>query len=162
MRCEIGNSDKRSLREVERERVDRYSRSYRVICAASAEDAVAELEALAAAGEDVALVLAAQSLGRMMGGELLGKVRDIHAHAQRGLLIEWGSWGDGQTAEEIFEAMARRQIEYYVIRPSLSPDELFHQGSMNRVASAVGEGSIAIKLVHELFAAEQIHPRDRV
>ena len=36
------------------------------------------------------------------------------------------------------------------------------QGSMNRVASAVGEGSIAIKLVHELFAAKQIHPRDRV
>ena len=35
-------------------------------------------------------------------------------------------------------------------------------GSMNRVASAVGEGSIAIKLVHELFAAEQLHPRDRV
>jgi thioredoxin reductase (NADPH) len=25
-------------------------------------------------------------------------------------------------------------------------------GSMNRVASAVGEGSIAIKLIHELFA----------
>ena len=35
-------------------------------------------------------------------------------------------------------------------------------GSMNRVSSAVGEGSIAIKLVHELFAAEQLHPRDRV
>ena len=29
-------------------------------------------------------------------------------------------------------------------------------GSMNRVASAVGEGSIAIKLVHDLFAAEQL------
>jgi thioredoxin reductase (NADPH) len=28
-------------------------------------------------------------------------------------------------------------------------------GSMSRVASAVGEGSIAIKLIHELFAAEQ-------
>jgi thioredoxin reductase (NADPH) len=28
------------------------------------------------------------------------------------------------------------------------------RGSMNRVASAVGEGSIAIRLVHELFAAE--------
>jgi thioredoxin reductase (NADPH) len=35
-------------------------------------------------------------------------------------------------------------------------------GSMNRVASAVGEGSIAIKLVHELFEAEQIYQRDRV
>jgi thioredoxin reductase (NADPH) len=29
-------------------------------------------------------------------------------------------------------------------------------GSMNRVASAVGEGSIAIRLVHELFVAEQL------
>ena len=28
-------------------------------------------------------------------------------------------------------------------------------GSMNRVAAAVGEGSIAIRLVHELFEAEQ-------
>jgi thioredoxin reductase (NADPH) len=35
-------------------------------------------------------------------------------------------------------------------------------GSMNRVASAVGEGSIAIKLVHELFETEQLHPHDRV
>jgi thioredoxin reductase (NADPH) len=86
-----------------------------------------ELEALAAAGEDVALVLAAQWLGGASGSKLLGGVRDLHAHAQRGLLIEWGSWGDGRTAEEIFEAMARRQIEYYVIRPSQSPDELFHQ-----------------------------------
>jgi thioredoxin reductase (NADPH) len=28
-------------------------------------------------------------------------------------------------------------------------------GSMNRVASAVGEGSIAIKLINDLFAADQ-------
>ena len=28
-------------------------------------------------------------------------------------------------------------------------------GSMNRVASAVGEGSIAVRLVHDLFAAER-------
>jgi thioredoxin reductase (NADPH) len=32
-------------------------------------------------------------------------------------------------------------------------------GSMSRVASAVGEGSIAIRLVHELLAAEQIPSR---
>jgi len=105
------DEDERSLRDVERELVDRYSRSYRVVCVSSAEDAMVELEALAAAGDDVALVLAAQRLGETTGGELLGKVRDLHAHAQRGLLIEWGSWGDGQTAEEIFQAMARRHIE---------------------------------------------------
>jgi thioredoxin reductase (NADPH) len=28
--------------------------------------------------------------------------------------------------------------------------------SMNRVASAVGEGSIAVRLVHDLFALEQL------
>ena len=35
-------------------------------------------------------------------------------------------------------------------------------GSMNRVASAVGEGSIAIRLVHELVAAEEGQLRDPV
>jgi thioredoxin reductase (NADPH) len=121
------DEDERALRVVERELLGRYERGYRVVCVGSAEDAIAELLALERAGEDVALVLAAQSFEGTTGGELLGKVRDIHAHAQRGLLIEWGSWGDGRTAEEIFQAMARRQIEYYVIRPSQSPDELFHQ-----------------------------------
>lgn len=121
------DEDEGALRAVERELVDRYSRGYRVICVSSQDEAMAHLKTLADAGEDVALVLAAHHLGQALGDELLGKVRDLHAHAQRGLLIEWGSWGDGQTAGEIFEAMARRQIEYYVIRPSRSPDELFHQ-----------------------------------
>jgi thioredoxin reductase (NADPH) len=121
------DEDAHSLRAVERELVDRYSQSYRVVCVSSAEDAMVELEALADAGEDVALVLAAQWLSKTTGSELLSKVRARHAHAQRGLLIEWGSWGDGRTGEAIFQAMARRQIEYYVIRPSRSPDELFHQ-----------------------------------
>jgi len=121
------DEDPQALSEVERELVDRYSRSYRVVCSSSAEEAMAELRALREAGEDVALVLAAQSFEAMSGGELLGRAREIHAHVQRGLLIDWGSWGDGHTAEEIFEAMARRHIEYYVIRPSQTPDELFHQ-----------------------------------
>jgi len=121
------DEDSAALGEIERELVDRYARSYRVVCVTSAEEARAELEALAAAGEDVALVLSAQHLGGIRGGELLGRVRELHPHAQRALLIEWGSWGAGETAEEIFQAMARRQIEYYVIRPSQTPDELFHQ-----------------------------------
>ena len=34
-------------------------------------------------------------------------------------------------------------------------------GSVKRVASAVGEGSIAVQLIHRLFAAEQREPRGR-
>lgn len=119
--------DPGSLGDVERELLDRYARGYRVVCVPSAAQATAQLDALAAAGEDVALVLAAPELDGTSGSELLSKVRDLHPHAQRGLIIDWGSWGDGKTADVIFQAMARRQIEYYVIRPSQSPDELFHQ-----------------------------------
>ena len=32
-------------------------------------------------------------------------------------------------------------------------------GSVKRVASAVGEGAIAVQLVHSLFADELLHPR---
>jgi pimeloyl-ACP methyl ester carboxylesterase len=51
----------------------------------------------------------------------------LHPQAQRGLLIDYGSWGDGPTGEAIFRAMALRQIDYYAIRPTRAPDELFHQ-----------------------------------
>ncbi len=121
------DEDPRALSAVERELVSRYAENYRVVCMASAEEAMAELQGLAGAEDDVALVMAAQSFAGTTGTELLSKVRDLHPHAQRALMIEWGSWGDGQTAGEIFQAMSRRQIEYYVIRPSQSPDELFHQ-----------------------------------
>jgi len=121
------DEDERLLGAIERELSDRYARGYRIVCVGSAARAMEELRALADAGEEVALVLAAQSFADTSGSDLLGRVRELHAHAQRGLLIEWGSWGDGQTAGAIYQAMARRHIEYYVIRPSQSPDELFHQ-----------------------------------
>jgi len=121
------DEDPDALSAVERELVDRYEKSYQVVCASSAADAMVELSALVEADVDVALALAAPTLTGTTGSEFLGQLRNLHPHAQRGLMIDWGSWGDGSTAELIFRAMARRQIEYYVIRPSRAPDELFHQ-----------------------------------
>ncbi len=121
------DEDAQSLSVIERELTDRYARSYRVVCVASAEEARAQLEAAASAGEEAALVLAPEQLTGTSGSEFLGSVRRLHPQAQRGLLIEWRSWGDGLTGKVLFRAMARRQIESYVIRPSLPPDELFHQ-----------------------------------
>jgi thioredoxin reductase (NADPH) len=54
-------------------------------------------------------------------------VRRRHPQAQRGLLIDYDSWGVGPTGEAIFAAMALRQIDYYLIRPVRPPDEMFHQ-----------------------------------
>ena len=121
------DEDPAALAAVEAELEGRYSGSYRVLGLGSADEATSTLERLAAEGEEVALVLAAQWMNWTTGSELLGRVRAIHPHAQRGLLIDWASWGDGRTGEAIFQAMARRQIEYYVVRPAGSPDEQFHQ-----------------------------------
>jgi thioredoxin reductase (NADPH) len=121
-------ADPDALRDVERELRDRYARHYRVMCMRSPHEALASLEHLGADGEEVALVLAGQSLPDKAGSELLDQARRLHPHAKRGLLIEWGTLGDPATGEVIFDAIAHGRIDHYVLRPSASPDELFHQG----------------------------------
>ncbi len=115
-----------SLRAVESELRERYSRDYTVLAEATAGAALETLEQLAAEGRDVALVLAGHRLAGTTGGELLGRVHQIHSHAKRGLLIDWGGWGDRATGEAIHDDMAHGRIDYYVLRPSGTPDEVFH------------------------------------
>jgi thioredoxin reductase (NADPH) len=116
-----------ALRSVESELRDRYSRDYTIIAEESPEAALGTLTKLAEEGAEVALVLAGHWLTGMTGGELLGRVHHLHPHAKRGLLIEWGSWGDRPTGEAIFDAMAHGRMDYYVLRPAGSRDEVFHQ-----------------------------------
>ncbi|PXY29068.1 pyridine nucleotide-disulfide oxidoreductase [Prauserella sp. PE36] len=115
------------LRDVERELRERYARHYRVVSVASSHEAKGCLDELAADGEEVALVLSGQWLSGMTGSELLAHVRRLHPHAKRGLLIEWGQWGDRETGEAIFDGIARGRIDHYLLRPMASPDEVFHQ-----------------------------------
>src|SRR5919201_1838827 len=121
------DDDLEALREVRTELHERYSRDYTVLCQGSPETALGTLERLAEEGAEVALVLAGQWLSGMTGTELLARVHHLHPHAKRGLLIEWGGWGDRATGEAIFDAMAHGQIDYYVLRPAEAPDEVFHQ-----------------------------------
>jgi thioredoxin reductase (NADPH) len=121
------DDDREALDNVETELRERYARDYTVICESTAEGALATLYKLQADDAEVALVLAGQWLAGMTGDELLGRVHNLHPHAKRGLLISWGGWGDPATGEAIFDAMAQGRIDYYVIRPSASPDEVFHQ-----------------------------------
>jgi thioredoxin reductase (NADPH) len=121
------DEDADALRDIERELRDRYARHYRVVCMRSSHEARARLEDLAAAGDEVALVLAGQWLSGTTGSELLDEARHLHPHAKRGLLIAWGEWGDRAMGEAIFDSIAHGRIDHYVVRPSASPDELFHQ-----------------------------------
>jgi thioredoxin reductase (NADPH) len=82
---------------------------------------------LAAEGRELALVLAEQWMPGMTGTELLGGVRANFPRARRGLLVAFGAWGDEATADAIHAAMSTGQIDYYVLVPWRSPDELFNR-----------------------------------
>ena len=107
--------------------LQRYERDYRVVCSASTEDALHQLEGLRREGGRVAIVLVARGSGGVTGEDLLERVSRLHPHARRALLIPWGGWADAETAQAIRRAMTFGHIDYYVLKPWTSPDELFHR-----------------------------------
>ena len=121
------DDDAAALARTREELTRRYRSDYRIVCTRRSRNALARLEELRAAGDRVAIVLAAQWLPDLTGTQLLTRVPDLHPHAKRALLISWGDWDDAGTAAAIRSAMATGCIDYYVLRPWTSPDELFHR-----------------------------------
>jgi thioredoxin reductase (NADPH) len=116
-----------ALRELETQLGQRYMHDYRVICIGDAGEALRALTDLARSGDEVALVIAEQWFETSTGSELLSRVRELHPHAKRALLISWGEWDDDATAEAVLHAMGLGRIDYYLLRPTGPPDEVFHQ-----------------------------------
>lgn len=123
----VVDDDPAALRRVGEELEGRYGRDYRVLREASSRGALETLDALARSGDEVALLLAAQWTEGLRGEELLARSRELHPGARRGLLVEWGAWGDPPTAAAVLRAMALGHMDYYVIKPWRSPDEYFHR-----------------------------------
>jgi thioredoxin reductase (NADPH) len=107
--------------------LDRYADDYRIECGTSLDEALEKLERMREAGDRVAVVLAARGEGELQAEDLLERVNRLHPHAKRGLLIEFGAWGDEETASAIRRSMALGHIDYYVLKPWNPPDELFHR-----------------------------------
>jgi CheY-like chemotaxis protein len=112
-----------SLRALSRELDSRYGAQYRVVARASAEDALATLAEFRAEGVAVPMVLADQWMPETTGIDLLARVRELYPTARRGLLV---SWGDRSATAPILAAAALGKIDFYVPKPSWSPDEEFH------------------------------------
>ena len=142
------DADAESLADVERELVDRYSRSYRIVTASSEADGVVKLVDLAASNEDVALVLVGLSVRPERASKLLQRARALHPRAQRGLIVELSGWGDIEIGRLILNAMAKREIDYYAFRPQTAPDEVFHQSISNFLLEWAHARRISAKTVH--------------
>jgi thioredoxin reductase (NADPH) len=105
----------------------RYGWDYDVRCLETPTQTVEALAELRRSGVPVALVLADQWMPETTGSELQAQVRNLHPHAKRGLLVDWGAWGDPETTRAILHAMALGDIHYYVLKPSSPSDEYFHR-----------------------------------
>ena len=116
------DADTDALEQIAAELRGRYDRDYRIVCGTTPSEGVEAVQAIWAAGEQVALVLADRACT-----ELLARTRELYPRAKRGLLIPWGGWGDDETALAIREAMLYGRIDYYVLQPSTAPDEYFHR-----------------------------------
>ncbi|HUF84063.1 MAG TPA: FAD-dependent oxidoreductase, partial [Acidimicrobiia bacterium] len=121
------DDDPSAIARIAAELERRYDRDYHVVFETSAPAALHRLEELQRAGSRVAVVLADQWMPEITGADLLARTRDLHPHAKRALLITWGEWGFQPTAEAVRDAMATGCIDYYVLKPWKSPDELFHR-----------------------------------
>jgi thioredoxin reductase (NADPH) len=102
----------------------RYGAHYQVVSVSSAEMALDRLAELKAAGAEVPLVLADRRVPEMGGTQLLAQVRQFFPTARRGLLI---TWGDRSAPAPFLEAAALGWLEFYLNKPTSSPDEHFHQ-----------------------------------
>jgi thioredoxin reductase (NADPH) len=121
----VVNHDLDALARAEAELARRFGADFRVRGESDSAVALHHLELAADRRDPVALVLAAPWLPGVGGAELLRAVRTLHPDAARTLLVPWGAWADGRTAEAILRGMSLGDIDYYVLEPWTSPDELF-------------------------------------
>ena len=137
-----------ALGVVETQLRQRYAHDYRVMCLGDPGVALQKLTDLAHAGEDVALVLAGMPRSAMAPGGLLERVRELHPHAKRALLVPLDVWADSSSADAVRASIALGGADYYVVRPAGSPDEVFHQAVSSFLLEWATERRIVPHTVH--------------
>jgi len=145
---------------IERELCKRYGGDYRVVAEGSTKAAMARLREFEAAGEDVAVVLADQWMPGMSGTDFLARVRHLFPTATRALLI---SQGDTTIREAVLRATALGGIDYYVNKPTISPDEQFHRvisEFLDEWAKVHRPGFVAVRIVGRPWSPRSHELRD--
>lgn len=138
----------------------RYGADYDVRLFASSQEALSTLEQLAREQEQVAAILAAYWLPDIQGVQFLQMARRLHAHAGRGILMEWG---DRSVTEGLQRGLALGIVDAYGPKPLASGDEHFHSlitGFLHSWASEHGPRYIVAQIVGEEWSPRCHELRD--
>jgi len=121
----VADQDPGARERIAAELLRRFGPDYEIVVLANGQAALETLEHAQADGREVAVALCGVALPDASGTEVLAQVQRWHPTARRGLLIDWGDWAQPDIAREVLRAMSKGCIDYYVLRPWRSPDELF-------------------------------------
>jgi thioredoxin reductase (NADPH) len=138
----------------------RFAADYRILAARSSAEALAVLEPLAAATEEVALVVVARELPGPGWLELLLRARELHPGAKRVLLEHRGEWASG---EPIVRAMTLGQLDYVLFRPWRPVEQNLYLPVSDFLAGwekSRAPGVEAIRVVGPTWAASSHQLRD--
>ena len=138
----------------------RFAADYRILAARSSAEALAVLEPLAAAMEEVALVVVARELPGPGWLELLLRARELHPGAKRVLLEHRGEWASG---EPIVRAMTLGQLDYVLFRPWRPVEQNLYLPVSDFLAGwekSRAPGVEAIRVVGPTWAASSHQLRD--
>jgi thioredoxin reductase (NADPH) len=121
------DADPARLDRLEGELQRGFGSDFRVRGELDVDDALRSLEGAAERGEPVAVLLVDDGLAEAARERLFSTARIRHPDARRALLVAWGAWADRATATAILHAMAVGHINYYVLQPWTTRDELFRR-----------------------------------
>jgi thioredoxin reductase (NADPH) len=149
--------DAAALDRVEDELQQAFGSEFRVRGEQTAAEASRVVQQGHAQGQRVAVALVDYALPEKERTELLAQVRTLHPDARRAMLVDWGSWADRETASAILQSMAVGDVSYYVLKPWIERDELFHR----TVAEFVQEWSRSdpTNLREVVVVADRLSPR---
>src|SRR5262249_49288595 len=152
-----------TLTALEQELRRRYGADYQVLAVAAPAAALAALEQLSEASDQVALLMADQCLRGMAGVEFLSQAHQLHPAAKRVLLITYGdvaAWVSG------LQAMALGQLDYWLNAPWGPPELQLYPavsellGQWARATASAGLPPELVRVIGPRWSARSHELRD--
>jgi thioredoxin reductase (NADPH) len=121
------DADAGQLGRIEGELQRAFGSDFRVRGELVPDDAARTLQGARDRDERVAVVLVDDSFPDDARTKIFTAARILHPDARRALLVAWGAWAHPESAQKILQGIAVGDISYYVLKPWITRDELFHR-----------------------------------